>query len=158
VVAPVSAEVTHAHPEAIAGAIAVAVAAALAARPDPPAARDFLDHVLQMTPPGQVHAGIWAARGLAHVPFAKIAVHELGNGRYTSAADTVPYALWAAARNLNDYEQAIWITASTGGDVDTTCAIVGGVVAAHVGADGIPGHWLSAREPLPAWARAETNM
>lgn len=35
--AALSAEVTHAHPEAVAGAIAVAVAAALAASADPPA-------------------------------------------------------------------------------------------------------------------------
>jgi ADP-ribosylglycohydrolase len=150
--ARLSAEVTHAHPEAIAGAVAVAVAAALAARPGPPPARDFLDQVLQLTPPGRVHDGVWAARGLAHVPHAKVAVHELGNGRYTSAADTVPYALWAAARNLDDYEQAIWTTASTGGDVDTTCAIVGGIVAARLGTDGLPAHWLSACEPLPDWA------
>lgn len=152
--ARLSAEVTHAHPEAIAGAVAVAVAAALAARPDPPAAREFLDQVLQLTPPGRVHDGVWAARGLAHVPFAKVAVHELGNGRYASAEDTVPYALWAAARHLDDYEQAIWTTASTGGDVDTTCAIVGGIVAAHLGTAGLPGHWLVACEPLPAWAGA----
>jgi ADP-ribosylglycohydrolase len=150
--AALSAEVTHAHPEGIAGAVAVAVAAALAARLEPPAPREFLDQVLQRTPPGRVHDGIWAARGLAHVPHAKIAVHELGNGRYTSADDTVPYALWAAARNLDSYEQAIWTTASTGGDVDTTCAIVGGIVAAHTGTAGLPGHWLAAREPLPAWA------
>jgi ADP-ribosylglycohydrolase len=120
--AKLSAEVTHAHSEGIAGAVAVAVAAALASRPDPPAARDFLDQVLRLTPPGRVHDGVWAARGLAHVPFAKIAVHELGNGRYTSAEDAVPNALWAAARNLDDYEQAVWTTASTGGDVDHRAA------------------------------------
>lgn len=151
--ATLSAEVTHAHPEAIAGAVAVAVAAALAARQERPDPRAFLDQVLQLTPPGRVHDGIWAARGLAHVPHAKVAVHELGNGRYTSAEDTVPYTLWAAARHLDDFEQAIWTTASTGGDIDTTCAIVGGIVAAHTGTDGLPAHWLAAREPLPAWAR-----
>jgi ADP-ribosylglycohydrolase len=149
-----SAEVTHTHPDAVAGAIAVAVAAAIAARPDPPAPRDFLNQVLQLVPPGRVHHGIWAARGLAHVPSPKIAVHELGNGRYTSAHDTVPFALWAAARNLDDYEQAIWITAGVGGDVDTTCAIVGGIVAAHVGTEGLPARWREACEPLPGWAGA----
>jgi ADP-ribosylglycohydrolase len=101
-----------------------------------------------------VRDGVWAARGLARVPRAKIAVHELGNGRYTSADDTVPYALWAAARHLDNYEQAIWTTASTGGDIDTTCAIVGGIVAAHTGVEDLPARWLSAREPLPAWAGA----
>ena len=149
--AALSAEVTHTHPEGVAGAIAVAVAAALAAGPHPPAPREFLDQVLQLVPPGKVHHGVWAARGLAHVPSAAIAVHELGNGRYTSAADTVPFALWAAARNLGDYAQAIWTTASTGGDVDTTCAIVGGIVAAHVGTEGLPPEWRAACEALPAW-------
>jgi ADP-ribosylglycohydrolase len=57
-------------------------------------------------------------------------------------------------RNLDDYEQAIWITASTSGDVDTTCAIVGGIVAAHVGRAGLPRSWQSACEPLPNWAQA----
>ncbi|ONH25631.1 hypothetical protein [Pseudofrankia asymbiotica] len=48
-------------------------------------------------------------------------------------------------------------TATRGGrrrrlGVDTTCAIVGGVVAAHVGAQGLPGHWRATCEPLPDWA------
>ena len=34
------------------------------------------------------------------------------------------------------------------GDRDTTCAIVGGVVALACGAERIPAEWLSAREPL----------
>ncbi|MBE1468963.1 ADP-ribosylglycohydrolase family protein [Kibdelosporangium phytohabitans] len=152
--AALSAEVTHTHPDGVAGAVAVAVATALAVNLDPPAPRDFLDQVLQRVPRGRVHHGIWAARGLAHVPSPKIAVRELGNGRYTAAHDTVPFALWAAARNIEDYEQAIWITAGTGGDVDTTCAIVGGIVAAHVGVDGLPGSWRAACEPLPVWAGA----
>lgn len=149
--AAVSAEVTHAHPDGVAGAVAVAVAAALAADPGPHQPRRFLDQVLEYVPPGRVHHGVWAARGLAHVPSARIAVHELGNGRNTSAHDTVPYALWAAARSLTEYEQAFWTTASTGGDIDTTCAIVGGIVAAHVGIEGLPAHWLANLEPLPTW-------
>ncbi|PZS09025.1 MAG: hypothetical protein DLM55_07315 [Acidimicrobiales bacterium] len=152
--AALSATVTHTHPEGVAGAIAVALASALAANSNPPGPRDFLDEVLALMPPGRVHHGIWAARGLAHVSSPEIAAHELGNGRYTSAHDTVPFALWAAARNLNDYEQAIWITAGTGGDIDTTCAIVGGIVAAHVGIGGLPEPWRTACEPLPIWAGA----
>ena len=150
--AAMSAEVTHTHPDAVAGAIAVGAATAIAVREDPIAPREFLDAVLEVTPPGRVHHGIWAARGLAHVSSAEIAAHELGNGRQTAAWDTVPYALWAAARNLGDYEEAFWTTASTGGDVDTTCAIVGGIVGAHVGAAGIPRAWRDACEQLPVWA------
>jgi ADP-ribosylglycohydrolase len=33
--------------------------------------------------------------------------------------------------------------------MDTTCAIVGGIVAARTGLDAVPGEWLNAREPLP---------
>ncbi|MCZ0975495.1 ADP-ribosylglycohydrolase family protein [Streptomyces albulus] len=42
----------------------------------------------------------------------------------------MPFTLWAAARNLRNFEQAFWTTARAGGDVDTTCGIVGGIVAA----------------------------
>jgi ADP-ribosylglycohydrolase len=88
---------------------------------------------------------------MANMPSAEFAAYELGNGRRTSARDTVPFALWAAARNLSDYEQAFWTTAGAGGDVDTTCAIVVGIVAAHVGLDGLPDHWRAACEPLADW-------
>jgi ADP-ribosylglycohydrolase len=142
-----SATVTHTHPEAVAGAVAVAVAASIAAA-DPPPAREFLDEVLRRTPDGRVRHGVWAARGLAHVPSAAIAVRQLGNGRHTAAYDTVPYALWAAARHLDDFATAIWTTASTGGDVDTTCAIVGGIVAAR---SPVPRRWRDSTEALPAW-------
>lgn len=54
----------------------------------------------------------------------------LGSGRRTSAHDTVPFALWSAARSLGDFERVFWTTAQVGGDVDTTCAIACGVVAA----------------------------
>jgi hypothetical protein len=35
--------------------------------------------------------------------------------------------------------------------VDTTCAIVGGIVAARVGTEGIPAVWRAASEALPEW-------
>jgi ADP-ribosylglycohydrolase len=38
-----------------------------------------------------------------------------------------------------------------GGDIDTTAAITGGMVAAYTGAEAIPAEWRSARELLPTW-------
>ena len=108
--------------------------------------------MLEHVPRGRVYEGIRAARGMADMPSAEFAAYELGNGRHTSARDTVPFALWVAARNLTDYEQAFWTTAAAGGDVDTTCAIVGGIVAAQVGLDGLPERWRAVCEPLPDWA------
>jgi ADP-ribosylglycohydrolase len=81
-----SAQVTHAHPEAAAGAVNVALAAAL-------------------------------------------------------------NALWCAARHPDDLEAALWDTASGRGDVDTTCAITGGVVGARTGTAGLPASWFAAAEP-----------
>jgi ADP-ribosylglycohydrolase len=68
-----------------------------------------------------------------------------------SAQDTVPFCLWVASRHLDDYEAALWETVSVLGDRDTTCAIVGGVVAARAGRTAIPDVWRRGREPLPPW-------
>ncbi|WP_063770963.1 ADP-ribosylglycohydrolase family protein [Streptacidiphilus neutrinimicus] len=151
--AALSAEVTHTHPEAIAGAVAVAVAASRAAhgRTQPVTGVDLLTTVLDLTPPGRVRDGIAEAHPLLDQPYVELAAHRLGNGRQVSAVDTVPFTLWCAARHLTDYEAALWATASAGGDVDTTCAIVGGIVASRVGTEGIPTVWRDRAETLPAW-------
>jgi ADP-ribosylglycohydrolase len=75
----------------------------------------------------------------------------LGCGQQISAVDTVPYAVWCAARHLDDLVEALWATALAGGDVDTTCAIVGGIVAPRTGLGAVPPDWLASCEPLPAW-------
>jgi ADP-ribosylglycohydrolase len=51
------------------------------------------------------------------------------SSRCARPPDTVPYAIWCAARHLDDLVEALWATVSVGGDIDTTCAIVGGIVA-----------------------------
>ena len=150
-----SAEVTHAHAEGVLGAVAVAVAAAEAGRarqvdvrPEP---ADLLDAVLGHIGDSQVRRGVERARRLLGVSVAE-AAHELGNGARALASDTVPFALWTAATWLDDYPSAILACVEAGGDVDTTAAIVGGVVATYTGrgATGVPAAWLRRREPLPA--------
>jgi len=59
--------------------------------------------------------------------------------------------LWAVARFPGDYPAAIRACVRAGGDMDTTAAITGGIVATRTGLGGIPASWLQAREPLPAW-------
>jgi len=61
----------------------------------------------------------------------------------------VPLCFWVAARKSEDFAEALWETVSALGDRDTTCAIVGGILAARTGVEGIPRPWLEAREPLP---------
>jgi ADP-ribosylglycohydrolase len=149
-----SAEVTHAHPEGIAGAVAVAVAAAWAWRIGQGAAPSFttlLDLVLPSIPDSEVRSRIRRATELSPGAPPQIAAAMLGNGSGISAQDTVPYTLWCAASCLNDYEAALWLTASGLGDVDTNCAIVGGIVALATGEVGIPAEWRQSRERLPNW-------
>ena len=146
-----SAEITHAHPEGIAGAIAVALAASLACRGDAcPAGGAFLEAVLAGTPDGEVADGLRRALALGADEPIERAAEALGNGATEAAHDTVPLALWCAAQHLTDYERALWLTVAALGDRDTTCAIVGGIVACRVGHEGLPAQWLQRREPLPA--------
>jgi ADP-ribosylglycohydrolase len=148
--ATASAEVTHTHPEGVAGAVAVAVAAALAAHTDL-AGHAFLDEIAERTPPSLVRDGIGNAMTLLPLSDPRSAAASLGNGIYISAPDTVPFCLWVAAKRLNDFEKAFWDTALVGGDIDTNCAIVGGITAARVGVEGIPAEWMKRCEALPEW-------
>jgi ADP-ribosylglycohydrolase len=141
-----SAVVTHAHPEGQAGAIAVAVAAAIAAKPNHPKGRDFLQAVAEFVPPGETRERIEAAFELPGDDLMG-AVRRLGNGQALSAQDTVPFSLWSAAYHFDDFEKALWGTADGLGDCDTMCAIVGGIVALSVGQ--VPPTWVEHREPLP---------
>jgi ADP-ribosylglycohydrolase len=142
-----SAEVTHAHPEGQAGAIAVAVAAAWAASGGlEEASMLFAAHA--HTPESATRAGLHRAMDLPPETPVAAAAAILGAGERVSAADTVPFALWCTARHPDDFEKALWATVSGMGDRDTTCAIVGGIVALTVGRQGLPSAWLEAREPL----------
>jgi ADP-ribosylglycohydrolase len=82
------------------------------------------------------------------------AVSLLGNGTQVTCPDTVPLCLWLAVRHLGEYQAAMWTTAACGGDIDTNCAIVGGIVAMS---DAVPGEWLRARGPLYVTEWPETD-
>jgi ADP-ribosylglycohydrolase len=152
--AEMSAYPTHQHREAVAGAMAVAAAAALAAgSAGPPSPEALLDGVIALVPKSAVGAGLRGARDMLDHEDATTVAAALGCGGRTSAHDTVPFALWSAARSLGDYERAFWATAQAGGDVDTTCAIVGGVIASGK-AGTPPGEWVRQAEALPDWVRA----
>jgi ADP-ribosylglycohydrolase len=146
-----SAEVTHAHPEGQAGAAAVAVAAARASR-GPSDPREILEAAMTFTPDGETRAGIARASRLPLHSSVRSAVRALGNGSRVISQDTVPFALWCAARHMTHFEEALWTTVSGFGDRDTTCAIVGGIVSLAVGREALPSEWVASRESLAALA------
>jgi ADP-ribosylglycohydrolase len=143
-----SAEPTHSHADGQAGAIAVAVAAAVACRWPVPSGETLLAAVAMRTPPGPTRDGLEKARSLPLDYDVRTAAAALGTGHLVISSDTVPFALWCAARHLTDFESALWTTVSGLGDRDTTCAIAGGIVALAVGWEGIPAQWRAAREAL----------
>jgi len=148
-----SSMVTHMHPEGVAGAIATAAAAAMAWRlrdnPSEDRAVAFLNEVHKLTPESETRRGIARAFEIRHLDSAQSAARILGNGIGVTCPDTVPFTLWAAAKHLGRFCDAVAATASVGGDVDTNCAIVGGIVALSTGWEGIPKRWLEEIEPLP---------
>lgn len=151
--ARLSAEVTHAHPEGQAGAVAVALAAAFAwnhrGQRSPKLIREFMEFVLDGTPDSRTRAGIAQAIDLPRSYAVETAASVLGNGTGVSSPDTVPFAIWCAARCFGRFTEALWTTVSGGGDRDTTCAIIGGIVVLSASDGAIPPNWLAAREAPP---------
>ena len=155
-----SAEPTHAHPDGAAGAVAIAIAAALAQLHVP--GDTLIAEVVKWTPPGLTRDKLQRADQLGLAFEVQLAGEELGTGSNVTSQDTVPFAVWAAARCLASYEDALWTATAHPGldlasnamsifaiDRDTIGAMVGGIVACGTGLEGIPLLWRAATEPLP---------
>lgn len=67
----------------------------------------------------------------------------MGNGSKIMVQDTVPFSIWCAAHNLNNFEEAIWKAISILGDRDTICAIVGGITIMSTDERKVPKDWLN---------------
>lgn len=149
--AKTSAEVTHAHPDGQTGAIAVALAAAWMVAHGQRAKSSghaLVEFVLEHIPKTETYHRLKRALELPLNMSLVTAASALGNGLQVIASDTVPFCLWCAARHADNYQDAMWSTVSVYGDIDTNCAIVGGIVALSAGRHSIPTEWLSAREPF----------
>lgn len=143
-----SAEVTHAHIEGIAGAMAVAAASALLLNKKlgnyPGEGNVFLRDVADKLPESDTKYKILSAVSVPKESSIEFAVSVLGNGIRLTAQDTVPFCLWCAGYFYDSVEEALWKAVSALGDRDTICAIVGGLVCLF--ADRIPRQWLGYME------------
>jgi ADP-ribosylglycohydrolase len=109
----------------------------------------MLRFAFEHTPEGETHTGLRRALALPFERDPQIAAQMLGNGLKVTSPDTVPLALWCAARHWRNYPDAIWAIVSAFGDIDTNCAIVGGIVALSSVDVAIPTDWIAARGSLP---------
>jgi ADP-ribosylglycohydrolase len=151
-----SAEVTHMHPEAIAVAVAAALVWQNKQRGTLQTRPEFLQQINSHIPDSAIRNKIEVAANLPIGTVFRKAADVLGNGRPAIAQQTVPFSLWAAAESLTDFEYAVEQTSRVGGDIDTNCYIVGGIVVMATGVESIPANWMTRREALPSWYLEES--
>lgn len=147
-----SAEVTHCHPEAIAGAIAVAVATAIATGMKlggkSLSSGEFTDSILTQLPESDTTSRIAKAKTLPYSYHTETLKKVLGNGVNMTAQDTVPFVIWCASHHLNHFEEALWKAVSILGDRDTICAMVGGITMMSAPGNSVPKAWSEAVEDV----------
>lgn len=144
-----SSELTHTNIEAKTGALAVALGAALAVQVslgeilEP---NTFIRRIVDFLPDTDTRSKI--QKGLS-VPYSyRIDTVRtiLGNGSKIMTQDTVPFAIWCAAHNLMNFENALWKAVSILGDRDTIGAIVGSITILSSNSKQIPSSWLNSVE------------
>ncbi len=156
----VNTRITHRDPKAEHGAFAVALAARLARQQPLVSGTEFLERLR-----GQLQEE-------AAVPFLELVTQAVASAatgattpEFTTALGwksvsgyvyrTVPAALHAWLRWPRDFRAAVTDVIRCGGDTDSTAAIVGGIVGAGVGKEGIPAEWLAG---LWEWPRTVVWM
>ncbi|MBF0502243.1 MAG: ADP-ribosylglycohydrolase family protein [Candidatus Riflebacteria bacterium] len=141
-----SAAVTHAHAEGRAGAIAIALATGFVSANPAISGQEMLRKIVSHMELSKVRQQIEYAMDIPAQDLERAAM-DLGTGRKVTAQDTVPFCLWIVANYRESYESALWNTLRGGGDLDTTCAIVGGIVSCR---HKVPERWIASCERLPA--------
>ncbi len=134
---------THVHEEAIDGALVLAVAIGILSRLDDDAEVDGPAFLQELSPYCRTmemrSRVVLASRLLEEETTPEEVVQLLGNGVRT--LESVPTALYAAMKYLDNPEQALVAAVGYGGDTDTIAAMTGAVVGAFRGARAFPVRW-----------------
>jgi ADP-ribosylglycohydrolase len=152
--------ITHTDPRAEHGALAVALAAHLAAAGGDVEPADYARKLRELL--GSEGNGLAAlADAVARSVSAgeSAADYTARNGGASGVSGymlhTIPAALHVWLAYQSDYRRAVATTVRLGGDSDTVAAIVGAIVGARVGREGIPPEWL---RDLWEWPRTTAWM
>ena len=151
----VSTRITHNDPRAEHAAICVAEAAARSATGEPLDPKVFLatQHRDDDQELNQILMAIGTSleHGESTPIFASSRGYQRGVPGYCHATLAVVLHAWLS--HSRDFQAALSAVVECGGDTDTTGAILGGIVGAGVGSNGIPTAWL---EGLADWPRTKT--
>ncbi|MEW4452175.1 ADP-ribosylglycohydrolase family protein [Bremerella sp. JC817] len=151
-----NARITHTDPQAELGAFAIALAASLASRGRQVVSHEFVDTFQKMTsqrpessPFVQLLKPVAQSidRGESTAEFAQ----SIGLGQRVGGyvGHSVPVVLHCWLSNQTDFSKAIISMIECGGDTDTNAAMVGGIVGARVGKEGIPQRWIDGMYEWP---------
>ncbi|MEO5334248.1 MAG: ADP-ribosylglycohydrolase family protein [Magnetococcus sp. YQC-5] len=156
----ISTRMTHTDPKAEWGALAVAMAAAFSAQNVVMAPESFVEALsCQLDPSADefLHLVQQAAASAKQKETASRFAERLGltEGVGGYVFHTVPIVLQIWMRAPTSYEEAIQEIIRLGGDTDTTAAILGGILGAGMGMEGLPTHWLAR---LQEWPRSQSWM
>jgi ADP-ribosylglycohydrolase len=156
-----STRITHTDPKARIGAMAVALAAYTSSESRDTAPEEFIlvleDHLDQEE--AAKFLGLMRemadslGKGESVTEFARALGCLKGISGYIY--HTVPCVIHTWLRYQNDFGGGIREIISAGGDADTTAAILGGIIGAGVGKQGIPEKWLNG---ILEWPRSVVWM
>jgi poly(ADP-ribose) glycohydrolase ARH3 len=135
-----SAQVTHAHPVGIDGAVVVAHAVALAAGD-----RRFVPSDLARLPADTAELADGLTAAVRTEPTTPPAAVAASLGTAPTAHRSVPAALWCAAVSA-DVEECVTRAVALGGDTDTIASMAAAVRGAAGGASAIPSAWTGVLE------------
>ena len=92
----------------------------------------------------------FAGRSRCFVPSTITVAAELGNGSRVLVSRHRAVRRVVCGDPYPGLHRRVLGVCEVGGDIDTTCAMVGGIIVGAVGLDGVPAEWRTCREPLPA--------
>lgn len=143
-----STRITHTDPKAEFGSLAVALAAHLASKSNKVCADEFFSELKRALEGDDADEFIelmnTTVMSAKQRETSKEFAEKLGQGKGISGYmyDTVPMVIHSWLGHQGDFPAAVREIIHCGGDTDTTAAILGGIMGAGVGKDGIPEEWL----------------
>jgi len=151
--------ISHSDPKALKGALIVAMLAAENAINEKSDIDNYLAKIKTITDGDEeltdlVNKAVTSAKKNESV---KTFCQQIGFNKEVTGYiyQTLPVVLQIFLRYPRKYEIAIQEAILCGGDTDTVAAILGGMVGAGCGAEGIPQHWI---DGIIEWPRSVTWM